>query len=209
MKNLFKYTVLLIIVSTGISFSQLNPNNITKFTEKDGVPGSLVQEVLIDKFGYVWIGTINGLARYDGYEYTRFYNDPNDSTSIRGLIIWSLFEDSKGRIWVGSSPENLNIYNPITKSFQHYDYKHLIERPANTEIGIVEMCEDGKGRVYLGINALYGSPISSALLYLDEKENKVKKFVAPDSIEIQNILNLKKLIKTISYYVEIITVANR
>ena len=130
MKNLFKYTVLLIIVSTGISFSQLNPNNITKFTEKDGVPGSLVQEVLIDKFGYVWIGTINGLARYDGYEYTRFYNDPNDSTSIRGLIIWSLFEDSKGRIWVGSSPENLNIYNPITKSFQHYDYKHLIERPA-------------------------------------------------------------------------------
>lgn len=191
LNEFLRYTILLFIVSTGISFSQLNPNNFIQFTEKDGVPGSQVGEVLIDKFGYVWIGTINGLARYDGYEFKRFYNDPNDSTSIRGLIIWSLFEDSKGRIWVGSSPENLNIYNPITKSFQNYDYKHLIERPANTEIGIVEMCEDGKGRVYLGINALYGSPISSALLYFDEKENKVKKFLAPDSIEIQNILNLK------------------
>ena len=59
MDNFFKYTVLLIIVSAGISFSQLNPNNITQFTEKDGIPGSQVSEILIDRFGYVWIGTIN------------------------------------------------------------------------------------------------------------------------------------------------------
>ena len=190
MRKLFKYAVLIIVFSTGISFSQLNPNNITQFTEKDGVPGSQVGDVLIDKFGYVWLGTINGLARYDGYEFKRFYNDPNDSTSIRGLIIWSLFEDSKGRIWVGSSPENLNIYNPITKSFRHYDYKHLIERPANVEIGIAGMCEDDKGRVYLGIRSIRGETISSSLLYFDEKENKVKKFVAADSLAIQNIYRL-------------------
>lgn len=189
-----KYTrciFLILVFFANFAFAQLEPKNFTQFTEKDGVPGSQVTEVLVDKFGYIWLGTINGLARYDGYEFKRFYNDPNDSTSIKGLIIWSLFEDSKGRIWIGNSPENLSMYNPVTKSFRNYGYNHLIERPANTEIGIVGMCEDGRGRVYLGINAQYGEPISSALLFFDEKENKVKKFIAPDSLAIQNIFNLK------------------
>ena len=188
--NFFNYTVLLIIVTTGISFSQLNPNNITQFTEKDGIPGSQVSEILIDKFGYVWIGTINGLARFDGYEFKRFYNDPNDSTSMKGFIIWSLFEDSKGRIWISSSPEILNLYDHVTKSFKQYEYNHLIERQANVEIGIRKICEDDKGRVYLGISSLYGESISSSLLYFDEEENKVKKFISPDSLEIQSVYNL-------------------
>lgn len=190
MDNYFKYTVLLIIVSTGISFSQLKPNNITQFTEKDGIPGSQVSEILIDKFGYVWIGTINGLARFDGYEFKRFYNDPNDTTSIKGLIIWSLFEDSKGRIWIASSPEILNLYDQVTKSFKQYEFKHLIERPANVEIGIIKICEDGKGRIYFGVSSTFGDTLSSSLLYFDEKENKVKKFLHPDSLKIQNVFNL-------------------
>jgi serine phosphatase RsbU (regulator of sigma subunit)/ligand-binding sensor domain-containing protein len=190
MSKFYKYTVLIILIASGISFSQLNPNNITQFTEKDGVPGSQVSNVLIDKFGYVWIGTINGLARFDGYEFKRFYNDPNDSTSIKGLIIWSLFEDSKGRIWIASSPEILNLYDQVTKSFKQYEYKHLIERQANVEIGIQKICEDVKGRVYFGINSINGETISSSLLYFDEKENKVKKFLPPDSLKIQNVDNL-------------------
>ena len=190
MDNLFKNIVLLIIVSTSVSFSQLNPNNIVQFTEKEGVPGSQVGNVLVDKLGYVWLGTINGLARYDGYEFKRFYNDPNDTTSIKGLIIWSLFEDSKGRIWIASSPEIINVYDQVTKSFKQYEFKHLIERPANAEIGINQICEDDKGRVYFGVNTTYGDTISSSLLYFDEKENKVKKFPLPDSIIVQNVYNL-------------------
>jgi serine phosphatase RsbU (regulator of sigma subunit)/ligand-binding sensor domain-containing protein len=190
LNNFLKCTILLLIVSTRISFSQLNPNNITQFTEKDGVPGSQVGNVLIDKFGYVWIGTINGLARYDGYEFNRFYNDPNDPTSIKGLIIWSLFEDSKGRLWIGSSPEILNLYDQVTKSFKQYEYKHLIERQANVEIGITNICEDDQGRIYFGVRALYDETLSSSLLYFDEKENNVKKLILPDSLIVQNVYKL-------------------
>lgn len=192
LSKLFKYTVLIIIISTGISFSQLESNNVVQFTEKDGVPGSQVGTILSDKFGYIWIGTINGLARYDGYEFKRFYNDPNDPASIKGLIVWSLFEDRKGQIWVSTSPENLNVYNPGTKSFRQYEYKHLIERPANVEIGITSICENDNGRIYFGISSYQGERISSALLYLDEKENKIKKFVSPDGLVIQNIMSLTK-----------------
>ena len=190
LNKFFRYTVLFIVLSTCVSFSQLNINNVTQFTEKDGVPGSQVSQILIDKFGYIWLGTINGLARYDGYGFKRFYNDPNDSTSIKGLVVWSLFEDSKGRIWIGSSQENLNLYDPVTKSFKQYDFKHLIEGAANVEIGIITICEDGKGRVYFGVNSTFSETISSSLLYFDEKENKLKKFLSPDSVKIQNVMSL-------------------
>ena len=78
----------------------------------------------------------------------------------------------------------------VTKSFKQYEFKHLIERPANVEIGIIKICEDGNGRVYLGVSSTFGDTLSSSLLYFDEQENKVKKFLTPDSIKIQNVFNL-------------------
>src|SRR6185295_4785004 len=74
------------------SEAQYKKVNFIPYGEKDGLPGSEVHDVLIDKLGYVWTGTVNGLVRYDGYEFKRFYYNPNDTGSIRGLIVWSLFE---------------------------------------------------------------------------------------------------------------------
>jgi ligand-binding sensor domain-containing protein len=74
------------------SHAQLNSGNLTQFTEKDGLPGAAVNALLMDNHGYLWIGTINGLTRYDGYEFKRFYYNPNDTISIHGLNVWSLFQ---------------------------------------------------------------------------------------------------------------------
>jgi ligand-binding sensor domain-containing protein len=74
-----------------------------------------VSSLLIDRFGYVWAGTINGLVRYDGYEFKRFYSNPNDTTSIHGLPVYSLFEDHTGQIWIGTGPSFLNVYDPVIK----------------------------------------------------------------------------------------------
>src|SRR5436853_2622499 len=109
------------------SYAQLNSGNLTRYSEKDGLPGSQVNNVLIDKLGYVWTGTINGLARYDGYEFKRFYYNPNDTASIHGLIVWSLFEDHSGKIWAGTSPTFLNAYDPVTNKFRQYGFAHLIK----------------------------------------------------------------------------------
>ena len=66
--------VFLLIFICLTSYSQLNSGNLTQFTENDGLPGSQVNKLLVDRFGYVWAGTINGLARFDGYELKRFYS---------------------------------------------------------------------------------------------------------------------------------------
>ncbi len=178
--------VLIFLLTATPVVAQIKSGNLTQFTEQDGLPGSQVNNLIQDKFGYIWIGTINGLARFDGYEFKRFYSNPNDTVSIRGLIISSVFEDSEGRVWAGSSPENLNVYNPVTKSFRNYPFKHLIDHPNNFEIGIYSMCEDKKDRIYLGVSGQWIN-IKSGLLYYDKKDDKIKRFITPDSLNTQNV----------------------
>jgi signal transduction histidine kinase/ligand-binding sensor domain-containing protein len=187
--NLFLLAAFVVIPFVPVT-AQLNPANLNQYTEKDGVPASQVAEVLVDKFGYIWLGSINGLSRYDGYEFQRFYSNPNDSVSIRGLVVSALFEDRKGYIWVSTGPEKLDRYDPATKSFRHYNYAHLIDHAANTELVVYTISQDQNGRLYFGITTNYGDNISEALLYLEEKEDKIKKFEHKDSLKIQNVYKL-------------------
>ncbi len=189
---LFLFCLSYAILANTFSFAQLNSNNLTQYTELDGVPGSQAKSVLVDKFGYIWVGTINGLARFDGYEFKRYINDPNDSTTIKGLIVWGLFEDSKGQIWVSASPENLNVYNPATKSFRQYPFRHLIEHASYLEIGIVEFGEDNTGRMYFGVQANHGDEIATGLLYLDNDTDSIKQFETPDMQPIKNVYRITK-----------------
>ncbi len=182
----------LLLLINSASFAQLNPKYLTQYTELDGVPGVQVNSIVTDRLGYIWIGTINGLARYDGYEFKRYFNNPNDSASMQGLIVWSMFEDHKGQIWVGAGPGFLNVYNPITKSFRRYDYTKLVKHAANGEVGINAISEDNKGRIYLGVTTYYGETIQNGLLYIDEKEDKVKKVIAADNQPFQNVYNITK-----------------
>ena len=178
----------LTLFTYSLSYSQLNSKYLTQYSESDGVPGSQVNAILPDKLGYIWIGTINGLARYDGYEFKRYYSNPNDSSSIKGLIVWSIFEDHKGQIFIGTSPEYLNVYNQDSKTFRQYNYKQLIEHPANVEVGIQAITEDKNGRVYLGISTYYGDPVNQGLLYIDEKDDQVKKFETGNQ-ELKNVFS--------------------
>ena len=190
LKSLLLIFFITIIAST--AYSQLNSGNLTQYTENDGLPGAQVNTLLVDRFGYIWTGTINGLARFDGYQFKRFYSNPNDTTSLQGLIIWSLFEDSKGQIWIGSSPSFLNVYNPVLKKFRQYEFANLVEHAANIELLVAAMCEDNNRRIYFGVNTYLNETISSALLYKDEKDNKIKRFITPDSLVIQNIISMAK-----------------
>ncbi|MBS1607474.1 MAG: hypothetical protein JSS70_01560, partial [Bacteroidetes bacterium] len=186
-------TILLIfLLFFSQSHAQLSTDNFTQFTEKEGFPGPESYSVLEDKLGYIWAGTVNGLTRYDGYEFKRFYYDPNDSASVHGLIIWSLFEDRKGFIWVGSSPGYLNAFNPATKKFRQYRFGHLVDHPASVELVIRCMNEDNNGRMYFGIDTYYGDQLATTILYKDENEDSLKRLPVPDSMKIRNVYRIRK-----------------
>ncbi len=189
-KLIIAATLYLTALLNTTAFAQLDSRYLTQYTELDGVPGAQVSAILPDRHGYIWIGTINGLARYDGYEFKRYFSNPNDSTSIKGLPVWSLFEDHIGQIWAGCGPSFLNVYNPISKSFRQLDFTSLVDHPANVEIGVKAISEDDKGRIYFGVSSNYGEPISHGLLYLDEKDGQLKRFISADII--QNVVSITK-----------------
>ena len=75
---------------------------------------------LRDSKGFIWIGTVDGLNRYDGYSFRIFKNIPLDSASIRNNNIINLSEDYNKNIWIGAG-SYLEIYNPQTETIQHAD----------------------------------------------------------------------------------------
>lgn len=74
--------------------------------------------VLQDSRGYLWIGTEDGLNRFDGYDITVYRNNPDDSTSLLKNVILRIFEDSRGVLWISTSSGGLHIYNRKQDNFK-------------------------------------------------------------------------------------------
>lgn len=80
------------------------------FTEVDGLPRNITTCLEQDKYGYLWIGTTNGIARYDG---KNFYN----YKELAGISIIYLLYDSHNTLWVASG-KGLYKYNRLTNYFE-------------------------------------------------------------------------------------------
>ena len=70
-----------------------------------------------DMSGFIWIGTENGLNRYDGYNFRQFFHDDNDSLSLMSNYVRSLFTDKDGTLWIGTN-RGLQYLMPSEKSFR-------------------------------------------------------------------------------------------
>jgi signal transduction histidine kinase/ligand-binding sensor domain-containing protein len=70
------------------------------YTPDDGLPNGYIQTFLHDSRGFMWIGTINGLSRFDGISFRNYYHNPNDSLSLTSSTINQLIEDKDGNIWI-------------------------------------------------------------------------------------------------------------
>jgi ligand-binding sensor domain-containing protein/class 3 adenylate cyclase/predicted metal-dependent HD superfamily phosphohydrolase len=94
--------------NTGLSFEQLGLAN--------GLSQSTVNCILQDHSGFLWVGTQDGLNRYDGVSFRVFKHNRKDSTSISDNFIQTLWEDPSGKIWVGTN-SGLDIFNPLEEKF--------------------------------------------------------------------------------------------
>lgn len=88
------------------------------FGPKEGLPLSESNCIIQDKFGLIWVGTSDGLYRFDGYQFFEFKYDPEDEFSLPGNLINCLHEDKEGNIWVGTDNGGLSVFSRKTKKFQ-------------------------------------------------------------------------------------------
>jgi ligand-binding sensor domain-containing protein len=81
------------------------------FTTEDGLPGNIVKAVLQARNGYLWVGTEEGLARFDGRQFRAFTAENTPAMKAIGQTVWSLAEDADGTIWAGIFGGLLRIRN--------------------------------------------------------------------------------------------------
>ncbi len=87
----------------------------------NGLPTDQVRSNIVrDRDGYIWIGTINGLARFDGYSCRTYRHDPADPFSLSSNAVTSLMFDSKGRLWVGTFETGLSLYDASRDRFLNF-----------------------------------------------------------------------------------------
>lgn len=106
----------------------------------EGLSQGMVYDILQDKEGFIWVGTKDGLNRYDGYSFKVFTNDPSNNKSLSSNSINKLFEDSKGRIWVGTENEGLNIYDK--KSGDFLRIKHSTANANGLSGNVIKLMEE-------------------------------------------------------------------
>jgi len=87
---------------------------------EQGLSQSSVNCTVQDKKGFIWLGTEDGLNRYDGYHFKIFRNVPGDSNSIAGNFIKDIIEDENGVLWIASKGSGLIKYDPISEKFSNF-----------------------------------------------------------------------------------------
>ena len=86
---------------------------------EDGLSHNNVNTIFQDRKGFIWIGTTDGLNKYDGYTFTKYKFDPHDPNSLSQNFIYTLWEDKQGSIWMGTF-EGLCKFDRYTEKFTRY-----------------------------------------------------------------------------------------
>lgn len=81
-----------------------------------GLSNNQIKTVLKDRHGFLWVGTVAGLNRYDGYNIKVFSNHPGDSTSLINSEVNKVFEGPGGKLWIHTW-SGINVYDPLTETF--------------------------------------------------------------------------------------------
>lgn len=157
--------ILLLLFFILSAFPQTNEYFFNQLTDADGLSQSTIFSMIQDKDGYLWLGTIDGLNRYDGYEFRVYSNDHLDSTSISDNFISALYEDYDGYIWVGTVNGYLNCFDKKTEKFKRYFisnffsskiandddyYEYPLAFSRNQNNSITSIAEDINGNLWIG-----------------------------------------------------------
>src|SRR4028119_408893 len=99
--------------------AQENTANFDHITVEQGLSQSEVYAILKDKQGFMWFGTVDGLNKYNGYNFIHYKHDPYDSTTLSHNHVNALHEDKSGNLWVGTL-FGLNKFDKHTNTFTRY-----------------------------------------------------------------------------------------
>ena len=128
---------------TWSGFSQNETYKFTHITTAEGLSQSSAIVIHQDPLGQIWIGTRDGLNKYDGTEFTVYRNEKDNPSSISNSDILTIEQDSSGFIWVGTTI-GLNRYNPKKDTFKRYFTNKTDTSLVNNTVSAIKELSDKK-----------------------------------------------------------------
>ena len=109
-----------------LSRQELQPNPeqpiiFEHISSEEGLPGAAYW-ITQDHLGFLWIGTSNGLHRYDGQQFKAYRHNPDDPHSLSEDHVFNVLEDYAGDLWVATYGGGLDRFDRDSEQFTHYQF---------------------------------------------------------------------------------------
>jgi len=104
------------------TFSQI-PSEVVNYSIKDGLSQNTVNCIYQTQDGLLWFGTQDGLNMYDGYKFTYFKHNPNDTNTLSNNYIYDITEDNSGNLIIATR-EGINLWNRQNKTIKRLQVKN-------------------------------------------------------------------------------------
>ena len=126
-----------------------HPMRFEHVTLEDGLSQSTVLTVLQDSKGLLWIGTENGLNRYDGYEIETFKRERGNPDALSSDFIFDIEEDADSNLWIATNGGGLVKYDRTSGNFRAY--RHDPEKSGTISSNVARrILIDANGMVWIG-----------------------------------------------------------
>ncbi|RKR81968.1 signal transduction histidine kinase [Mucilaginibacter gracilis] len=156
--------IAMFILNTAVVVAQINFKHINY---KNGLIQSPISSMVQDRSGYVWIGNLAGLSRYDGNEFKNFRHNSSLPNGISHNRINKIYEDKTGRLWIATGG-GLNLFQKNTEQFLHFGIS-AAKGGANY---VTSVQEDSYGKIW--VSTFKGIKIVDL---------KSRKFISPVSLK--------------------------
>ena len=127
----------------------INPFKFNTLGINDGLSASTVTCIFKDKRGFMWLGTQDGLNRYDGYEFQQYFHQKNDSNSIGENYVRDIVEDHQGDLWICTYSGGVSIYHQQNDRFTHLKNKPADKNSLVDNRTVCILCSS-KNEVWIG-----------------------------------------------------------
>lgn len=142
------FGMLLFLLLSSLSVAQQANLKFTHISKNHGLSHLVINFINQDKEGFIWMGSDDGLNRYDGYQFKVYRSIPGDSNSLSGNIVTCFLQADDGNIWLGTK-EGLNKLNPLNDHISRY--KAIKEDATTLSHNIIHtIVKDHKGFLWIG-----------------------------------------------------------
>jgi len=130
-----------------LSWAQIPSETRTLYTRKDGLSNNTITTLIKDNRGFLWIGTSEGLNRFDGSHFTSWFSDPNNFSSLSGNNIYDILQYQPGRLLVATN-NGLSVLNTLTNTFENEKiFPPGLKRGSG--VYVRSLFQDRMGRIYV------------------------------------------------------------